>query len=77
MAVWSHYGGAGSLTRFVRGGTLDQAWCVNPDVHIYARSKRDFVPIDESVPVFEEYYKREEVWDEESLVRWGDLVKGL
>lgn len=77
VAVWSNYAGAGSLTRFVRVGTLDRAWLVRPDVHIYTRSKRDFVRLDDSVPVFEEFYKREEVWREGSLVRWENLLRTI
>jgi hypothetical protein len=70
VAVWSNYAGAGPYCRFVRVGTLDEAWRVGPDVHIYTRSKRDFVRLDDRVPQFREFYPREEVWREESIKRW-------
>jgi hypothetical protein len=70
VAVWSNYAGAGAYCRFVRVGTLDEAWRVGPDVHIYTRSKRDFVRLDDRVPQFREFYPREEVWREESIERW-------
>jgi hypothetical protein len=37
-AVWSEYGGVEKI-RFVRIGTLDQPSALQPDVHIYVRSK--------------------------------------
>lgn len=76
VAVWSHYGGAGSLARFIRVGTLDEAWRVQPDVHIYTRSKRGFFTLDDSIPQYSAFYPRkEDVWREDSLVRWGKLVQ--
>lgn len=76
VAVWSHYGRAGSLTRFVRVGTLDEAWRVQPDVHIYTRSKRGFFTLDESIPQYSAYYTRkEDVWREDSIARWQNVVQ--
>lgn len=75
--VWSLYGGAGSLVKCVKAGTLDQAWKVQPDVHIYTRSKRSFFVLDGSVPEFEEYYKREVVWREDSLKRWEKIIHAI
>lgn len=77
--MWSHYGSAGSRTRFirmVRVGTLDEAWKVQPDVHIYTQSKRGFFKLDESIPAFDAFYpNRAEIWREESMVRWHELMK--
>lgn len=73
-AVWTEYT-VGPAVRFVRGGTLDRAWLVKPDLHLFVRSKRDFVRLEEDgVPRFEEFYDREAVWSEESLGRWRALV---
>lgn len=77
VAVWSHYGGVGSLVKCVKAGTLDEAWKVQPDVQIYTRSKRGFYVLDGSVPEFEEYYKRDAVWSEESLKRWEKIMQGI
>ncbi|KAJ5815467.1 hypothetical protein N7474_007244 [Penicillium riverlandense] len=76
VAVWSYYGGAGSLARFIRVGTLDEAWKVQPDVHIYTRSKRGFFTLDDSIPQYGAFYPRkEDVWREDSMDRWRKLVQ--
>jgi hypothetical protein len=57
-------------------GTLDEAWKVRPDVHIYTQSRRGFFKLDGLVPEFEGFYPRKEgVWREESLGRWEVLMK--
>jgi hypothetical protein len=58
---------------FVRGGTLDDPRGVVPDVHIYTRSKVDWVTLPESVPSFEAYYETNDVWPPASLERLGAL----
>jgi len=67
VAVFSQYGRP--QIRFVRGGTLDDPAGVTPDVHIYTRSKVDWVKLPESVPAFEEYYDTKSVWPAASLER--------
>jgi hypothetical protein len=67
VAVFSEYGGP--ALRFVRGGTLDGGARVEPDVHIYTRSKIPWVTLPPSVPAFEEFYDLPEVWPPESLER--------
>jgi hypothetical protein len=67
--VWSNYGGAKDLIRFIRCGTLDVARKVTPDVHIFTRSKLPWVQLPEGAKAFEAYYKRAEVWPPNSLAR--------
>jgi hypothetical protein len=67
VAVFSEYGGP--ALRFVRGGTLDGGAQVDPDVHIYTRSKASWVVLPESVPAFEAFYELPAVWPAESLER--------
>jgi hypothetical protein len=67
VAVFSNYGRP--EVRFVRGGTLDDPTAVAPDVHIYTRSKLDWVKLPESVPAFEEYYDSKTLWPAASLQR--------
>ena len=55
--------------RFVRGGTLDDPTVVKPDVHIFTRSKVEWVVIPESTPAFEVFYDMEKVWPAASLER--------
>jgi hypothetical protein len=67
-AVWSEYGGIEKI-RFVRVGTLDQPSALQPDVHIYVRSKVPWVSLPDGTPAFEAYYKTRDLWPAESLER--------
>lgn len=71
-AVWTEYA-FGPAVKVVRAGTLDRAWLLQPDLHLYVRSKMDFYKIDDGKPQFEEYYDRTKVWRPESLERWDRL----
>ena len=72
VAVYSEY--TRPEVRFVRAGTLDDPSQVSPDVHIYTRSKLDWVAIPESVPAFEVYYSSKSLWPHASLERlWAAL----
>jgi hypothetical protein len=72
VAVFSLY--TRPQLRFVRAGTLDDPTGIEPDVHIYTRSKVGWVVLPESVPAFEEYYDTKAVWPAASLER---LTKAL
>jgi hypothetical protein len=67
VAVFSEYGRP--EVRFVRGGTLDDPRAIRPDVHIFTRSKVDWVVLPESTPAFEVYYDRHALWPAASLER--------
>lgn len=67
-AVWSTYGGVQKI-RFVRLGTLDDPAALQPDVHIYIRSKLPWVTLPADVPAFEAYYSARELWPAASLER--------
>jgi hypothetical protein len=68
--VWSQYtGGRLATCWFVRVGTLDQPDRHPPGVHIFTASKQPWVVIPEGVPVFEEFYRLEDVWPQTSLAR--------
>ncbi|MDB2448745.1 GFA family protein [bacterium] len=77
VAVWSHYAGSGSLTCFVRVGTLDDARQLPPDVHIFTASKQPWVVLPEGTAVFEAYYQRDEVWRADSLARYQQLKPAI
>ncbi|KAL1861745.1 hypothetical protein Daus18300_008714 [Diaporthe australafricana] len=72
-AVWSEYGW-GPAVRAVKSGTLDRAWLVEPDAHIYVRSKRPFVAFADAKPQFQTSYDRAQVWRPEALERWARLA---
>ena len=74
VAVWSHYAGAGTITKFVRVGTLDNPDLLPPDVHIFTESKQPWVVLPTGAKVFAEYYERENVWSAESLERREALL---
>jgi hypothetical protein len=67
-AVWSEYGGVAKL-RFVRVGTLDDPSALEPDVHIYVRSKLPWVRLPDGKPAFEAYYDSRKLWPAASLER--------
>jgi hypothetical protein len=67
VAVYSEYTRPEYL--FVRGGTLDDPRGITPDVHIYTKSKVDWIVLPESVPAFEEFYDVGELWPPASLER--------
>jgi hypothetical protein len=67
VAVWSQYTSA--RVRFVRGGTLDDPHAVTPDVHIFTRSKLDWVTLPDGVPAFNVYYDTNKLWPAASLER--------
>jgi hypothetical protein len=71
VAVFSNYGWP--AVRFVRAGTLDDPSTVEPDVHIYTRSKVPWVVLPESVPAFEAYYDSKTLWPAASLERLAAL----
>ena len=69
IALWSNYGGAGPILRFVRIGTLDTPHVLQPDVHIYTSSKQPWVQLPQGVPAVLEYYEVERMWSPQSLAR--------
>ena len=72
VAVYSHYGHPGIA--FVRGGTLDEPASVEPDAHIYTRSKVPWIALPDSVPAFEVYYDSKALWPGASLERLETLM---
>jgi hypothetical protein len=68
VAVWSDYGRRPGL-RFVRVGTLVDPAALEPDVHIFTRSKQPWVRLPDGVPAFEVFYDLEKLWPPASLER--------
>jgi len=67
VAVFSQY--TRPEVRFVRGGTLDEPSSIEPDVHIFTKSKLPWVTLPDSVPAFEVYYDTKQLWPAASLER--------
>jgi hypothetical protein len=72
VAVFSEYGRP--EVRFVRGGTLDEPSSVTPDVHIFTRSKLDWITLPDAAPAFEVYYDRKSLWSAVSLERLDAIL---
>ena len=72
VAVFSQYTHPG--IRYVRGGTLDEPREVRPDVHIFTRSKVNWVTLPDSVPAFDVYYDTRSLWPSASLERLNAIM---
>ena len=72
-ALWSDYGRRRVMV-FVRVATLDTPSVLPPDVHIFTRSKLDWVVLPKGARAFEEYYDMEKEWPPESLARREALL---
>lgn len=70
VALWASYHGTGPRFSYVKMGTLEDTHRVAPDVHIFTSTKHDWVVIPEGVPVFEEFYRRSEVWRPDAYERF-------
>jgi len=73
VAVYSQY--TSPRVRFVRGGTLDDPSSVEPDVHIFTRSKLPWVVLPENVPACDVYYDTKKLWPAESLERLAAVME--
>ena len=67
IALYSEYGRP--EVRFVRAGSLDDPKAITPDVHIFTRSKVDWVMLPAAAPAFAVYYDRKTLWPSASLER--------
>lgn len=67
VAIYSEY--TRPEMRFVRAGTLDEPREIVPDVHIFLRSKVDWVAIPESAASFDVYYDAKALWPADAYAR--------
>jgi hypothetical protein len=73
--LWSHYGGRRPIS-FIRVGTLDQARLIAPDVHIFTRSKAEWVVLPEGAKAFPVYYDMDQIWSPTALARRAAALAG-
>ena len=57
----------------VRAGTLDDRRPV-ADVHIFTKSKLPWLELSKSIPTFEVYYERSELWSSASIHRIDAVI---
>ena len=74
VAVYSEYTRPEFL--YVRAGTLDEPRDIVPDVHIFTKSKVEWVVLPESMPAFETFYDMKELWPPASLERVEAVLRG-
>ncbi len=75
-AIYSKYHAAPGDTVLLRAGTLDRPETIEPDVHIFTRSKVPWLDLPAGARSFEAFYKLSDVWPAESLKRWEKIVSG-
>ncbi|KAJ4325464.1 hypothetical protein N0V84_003516 [Fusarium piperis] len=69
--LWTHYADAGRHLYYVRVGTLDEPWQIEPDVHIYTHSRQAWMAVNDGKPSFEGYYPdRRQLLREDALKRF-------
>ncbi|CRK31216.1 hypothetical protein HYQ45_005760 [Verticillium longisporum] len=75
VAVWSFYGGVetGPIA-YLRTATLDRLDVLEPDAHIFVRSKRGFVVLGAETRRFEEHYRPGDVYRPEAMERLQAVV---
>ncbi len=74
VALWSVYAGLDKAW-FVRVGTLDEPHAIEPDVHIYVRSKVPWVTLPAGAKAFEGFYRASEVWPPDALERRKAILR--
>jgi hypothetical protein len=75
VALWSHYAAANEKVSFVRVGTLDNPSSCPPEIHIYTSSKQSWFELSETAVKFEGFYRRSDVWPEDSVRRYRSVNK--
>lgn len=73
IALWSNYGGREAI-RFLRVGTLDEAFRIKPDIHIYTSTKQPWVILSPDALCVPAYYDSRQVWPAESIARRAAVI---
>jgi len=68
VAVWSDYGRRPYI-RFVRLACLDEPHAIEPDVHIFVKSKAPWVKLPDNARAFDIFYDMKAEWPPEALAR--------
>lgn len=68
--LWSYYASAQERVSFVRVGTLLDPGQAPPDIHIFTSTKFPWVILPDGQPAVSEYYRRSDLWPEQSQQRY-------
>lgn len=68
-AIFSSYLVRLGKLKYIRVGTLDDPGLCPPDAQIFTASKQAWVPLNQDIPVFENFYEFKEVWPEDAYRR--------
>lgn len=74
--LWNHYAD-GTPSAYLRTGTLDNPEEIEPDVHIFTRSKRSFISISDDKPQFEGYYGDRKPFYREDVMERVEALRPL
>ena len=72
--IWCKYHFSAKGVIVIRSGTLDGTTLVKPQAHVFTRYMLPWMTLPTDVPVFEEFFDRQEVWPEKSFEKWTELV---
>ena len=75
VALWANYLGLGTDFSFVKVGTLENPDLCPPDVHIFTQSKQPWVTLEDGLPKYEGYYRRDEAWTDAAMVRFKAVMQ--
>jgi hypothetical protein len=73
--LWSHYSAAKDRMAFIRVGSLEEGHGIEPDIHIFTRSKVPWMEIPQTTTLVPQYYRRSDHWSEDSLLRYREMLK--
>ena len=74
---WSEYANSTTFKNcwFIRVGTLEEPDRLPPNVHIYTESKQPWVTLTDGIPVFDEFYTRDDVYQKLGDTRLASFLK--
>lgn len=71
--IWAKYLAVDLPMIVVRAGTLQDPGKIQPQAHIFTKTKQPWLELPDGIPEFTEAYDRNEVWPAESLARFHSL----
>ncbi len=73
--VWCQYHRAVKGFIVVRTGTLDQAYKIAPQAHVFTKQKLSWLALPSNIPCFDEFYDAKQTWPTFSNEKLANLVQ--